>query len=359
MITPIQGRAPWEARGWENGRQYRRRFRTKKEAERFEFEVSKREERRRNGLSEEREDITYGELKALFSAQVTGRSKSWQEQMLSYSVTQFGDTHVRKLRPDRIGAWLHGLQLSEKTKLHIRDCMKQVLDVGVEWDYLARNPVRSKAVRPPRVPEPDVNPFASWAEVDAVAEKAGRYGPLVRFACATGLRPEEWIALQWLDVDLATRQVEISKVCVDGVLYRDRGKTDAAFRVVRLPKRALDALRSLPHPLNSTALVFPAPKGGHINLDNWRRRVWKEAVASAGLPHRPLYQCRHTFASLALSAGADLYWVSKQLGHSDIRTTLKFYARFQPAVDSRNLDLLDVFGSGTASDVSETGHMPR
>ena len=117
-------------------------------------------------------------------------------------------------------------------------------------------------------------------------------------------------------------------------------------------------MRSLPRPLDSTALVFPAPKGGYINLDNWRRRVWKVALDSAGHDHRPLYQCRHTFATLALSAGADLYWVSKQLGHRDIRTTLKFYARFQPAVDTRNLDLLNAFDAIAAPDVSEMCHTP-
>jgi integrase len=48
---------------------------------------------------------------------------------------------------------------------------------------------------------------------------------------------------------------------------------------------------------------------------------------------------------LALAAGADLYWVSKQLGHANIATTLKHYARFLPAVDKRNLKLLDEFAA--------------
>jgi integrase len=132
---------------------------------------------------------------------------------------------------------------------------------------------------------------------------------------------------------------------VDGQLRTSAGKTDAAFRTIRLPAGAVAALKSLPRPIHSGALIFPAPKGGYINLDNWRRRVWKEALEDAKAEYRPLYQMRHTFATLALAAGADIYWVSKQLGHTNIHTTLRHYARFLAAVDERNLKLLDKYAA--------------
>jgi hypothetical protein len=71
-------------------------------------------------------------------------------------------------------------------------------------------------------------------------------------------------------------------------------------------------------------------------------------LSSAGChaeQHRPLCQCRHTVATFALAAGAALYWVSKELGHANVSTTLKHYARFLPAVDERNLKLLDEFAA--------------
>jgi hypothetical protein len=50
------------------------------------------------------------------------------------------------------------------------------------------------------------------------------------------------------------------------------------------------------------------------------------------------------------------HWVSKQLGHESIRTTLKHYARFVQAVDERNLRLLNEFAAQTAEDVSDECH---
>jgi integrase len=132
---------------------------------------------------------------------------------------------------------------------------------------------------------------------------------------------------------------------VDGELRTTEGKTDASFRTIMLQQRATDALKRLPRPINSGVLIFPAPKGGYINLDNWRARTWKQALIAAKIDHRPLYQMRHTYATLALAAGADIYWVSKQLGHTNIQTTLKHYARFLPAVDERNLKLLDGYAA--------------
>jgi integrase len=51
-------------------------------------------------------------------------------------------------------------------------------------------------------------PFESWAELDALtAQLSPRYRPMVIFAPATGLRPSEWLALEWRDIDLEARVV--------------------------------------------------------------------------------------------------------------------------------------------------------
>jgi hypothetical protein len=50
-------------------------------------------------------------------------------------------------------------------------------------------------------------------------------------------------------------------------------------------------------------LLFPGAMGGHLNLGNWRKRVWYPALDKAGLKRRPPYQLRHTFATLSLATG--------------------------------------------------------
>jgi hypothetical protein len=133
MIKKLDnGRNLYEARGWANGRQFRRRFRTRKAAEQYVRAVAIREERRRNGLPEEQGPISYRDLAAKFRLQHESQSKKWHEEMTQYSLERFGHVHVRDLRPDEIGAWLAGLPQSPKTKQHILGAMRQILERAVD-----------------------------------------------------------------------------------------------------------------------------------------------------------------------------------------------------------------------------------
>jgi integrase len=339
------GETRYRVRVLEGGRKRNITVRTKKDALEARQVAQDRERRRRAGLPEPRAAITYSELTEIFldQYQVGGRrTKKWMEEMLAYSRTAFDPVHVRHLMPDQIGRWLNNLPVGTKTRQHALAAMRQVLSAGVVWGYLEVSPARPEAVKSPPSVAPDVRPFESWNEVHAVAAKTAEYGPLIRFACATGLRPEEWIALEWRDIDRAARTLRVQRTFTAGSVSRD-AKTAAGMRSVALQAAALDALGDLPTALRTTQLIFPSASGGYLNLGNFRRRVWYNALEAAGPDRRPLYQMRHTYATLALAAGARIEWVSRQMGHRDIRTTLRFYARFLPEVDQRNLALLDGF----------------
>ena len=55
---------------------------------------------------------------------------------------------------------------------------------------------------------------------------------------------------------------------------------------------------------------------------------FRKCLENSGVPVRPLYNLRHTFASQMISKGADIVWVSKTLGHKNVSITLSFYTKF-------------------------------
>jgi integrase len=154
------------------------------------------------------------------------------------------------------------------------------------------------------------------AELDAIAAELGPvFGPLVVFAAATGLRPEEWIALERRDVDRHAGMLSVRRTISSGEVV-ELGKTTRSRRQVPLSARARKALDLLPPRLDSP-LLFPARRGGPFDLANFRRREWHPAVEAAGVPEPArIYDLRSTFASNALAAGVSVFELARIMGTS-------------------------------------------
>jgi len=88
-----------------------------------------------------------------------------------------------------------------------------------------------------------------------------------------------------------------------------------------------------------TALFF-APDGGYMLRCDVRKRM-QAVLEAAGLPRRSPHALRHTFATLALGAGKDVYYVAKQLGHKDINLTFATYTKGDHASRPGALNDLD------------------
>lgn len=167
----------------------------------------------------------------------------------------------------------------------------------------------------PVPPRKEQRPFESWAELEALAEAIGpRYGPMIIFAAATGLRPAEWIALEKRDIDRDGRVVYVRRSFTKGELKRP--KTDASMRAVPLQTRALEVLERI-RGQGHSQLLFPGERGGHLDIHHFRHYQWRPAQIAAGIdPLRRIYDLRHTFATFALRAGISTFDLSRYMGAS-------------------------------------------
>ncbi len=231
---------------------------------------------------------------------------------LGKAVAAFGDRPIGELRSQEIAAWR--IALSPGYRFDATQALRQVLSRAVLWGLIDVNPAKLGVDNPtPRRREQ--RPFESWAELDAVAANlAPRYRPMVIFAAATGLRPAEWLALERRDVDPRARVVYVRRSFTKGRLKCT--KTEASRRAVPLQAIALDAIDRQPSSTRSP-LLFPAERGGYLDLHNFRNREWKPAQVATGIePLRRVYDLRHTFATFALRAGISTFDLSRYMGAS-------------------------------------------
>jgi hypothetical protein len=79
------------------------------------------------------------------------------------------------------------------------------------------------------------------------------------------------------------------------------------------------------------SLVFTNAEGGPLRNSNFRSRVWRPALAAAGLPEDlRIHDLRHTCAALLIAQGAHPKAIQAQLGHSSIQVTLDRYGHLFP-----------------------------
>lgn len=233
---------------------------------------------------------------------------------LSHATAAFGDVPLRDLErmTDELAGWQ--ARLPDRSRYGIVQALRQTLGAAVRWGYIASNPA-TLADRNPQPSPRSVRAFRR-AEIDALAaELSPMYQPLPAFAASTGLRPGEWQALERRDIDRRAGIAAVRRTVSGGAIV-ELAKTERSRRQVPLSRRALAAVDALP-PRLDTPLLFPAPAGGVMSLNNWRRREWAPAVEASGVA-RParIYDLRATFASDALAAGVSVFELARVMGTS-------------------------------------------
>lgn len=278
------------------------------------------------------------------AAQPRLRAKSYRDYaalLRRYIRPRLGDRMLRSLAPLEIqGVYqeMHERGLSARTIGYTHAVLHSALEQALKWRLLLQNP--SAGVQLPKqtrsqrrvMTAEQVRRFLRYA-------LATRYGLVFAVAVTTGMRPSEYLALRWDDVDWNRGTATVART-----LEKGRGgwtfadtKRASSRRVIKLQEWIVERVRqsyelslveSTPHPA-AAAQVFTTMIGQPIDSDYLARR-FKQLLRQAGLPAMRLYDLRHTAATLALAAGVPPKVISEQLGHASSAFTMDTYSHVLP-----------------------------
>lgn len=208
----------------------------------------------------------------------------------------------------------NGRKLSQFSCVSYFGCFRGALNAAVREDIIAENPV-NKLNTDEKIKMPESKrEFLTIDEVKTLVRTPCRREDIKSaflFSCYCGLRISDVLALKWKNVDCTGEQWRINII----------------MQKTRQP---------LYLPLSTQARKWMPERGGAAEDDpvfatlpcedtcNVQIKPW---VKEAGITKHVTYHVsRHTFATMMLTLGADLYTVCKLLGHTDVKTT-QIYAK--------------------------------
>ena len=206
-----------------------------------------------------------------------------------------------------------GQPLRKVTQAHYYKLFRMAMGEAVRKDVIKENPATlvDRDLKP-RVPE-SKREFLDVDEVKALIATPCKNDAAKRaylFSCFCGLRCSDIAALTWGNIVSRGGQLWIE-------LTMQKTQKPVSIPLAR------EAQMWMPEQgeAKESDKIFSLPCQVHLNK---AIRTWAEA---AGITkHLSFHTARHTFATLELTAGADLYTVSRLLGHTNIKTT-QVYAK--------------------------------
>jgi len=269
-----------------------------------------------------------------------------------------GKFKLLKIRPDHLQTFINDLRkengepLSISTTKQIKIIISSALQQAVKNGLITRNPADALSL-PKASAKKAVGAFTKNEQANLLETvRDHRLYTLFVMALGTGMRIGEMLALHWADIDFAEGEINVSLSVsrskdrtdtgeVSGSSLKvDATKTKAGKRSIPLTQEVRKALTRHRETQNKerfkafTAwldndLVFSNQLGGHLEYRNVTR-LYEKHRDSASLPKLNFHCLRHTFATNAISAGMDYYYLSRIMGHNSISITLDTYTEFMP-----------------------------
>lgn len=262
---------------------------------------------------------------------------SYQGNLNRWIYPALGDMKLPEITSAQISALLLDMQARGKanaTAVKVYTILKSLFKMAYLADMIDRNPMDK--VERPRPRKDEIKPAEAEAytpgEVRAILEclegEPLKWRAFIHLLIDTGVRRGEALGIQWEDVSFSDKTVFVHRnLCYtpERGIYLDIPKNGHS-RMVDLGDDTLELLKQLRgEQPEGAAFVFTQdgsvePMHPTSPTHYFRKFAQKKGIAGFH-PHK----LRHTFASVAITAGADVASVSEALGHSDTAVTLRMY----------------------------------
>lgn len=262
---------------------------------------------------------------------------NFQGNLDKWIYPSLGDMKLPEITSAQITAVLLDMQGKGKanaTVVKVYTILNSLFKMAYLSDVIGRNPM-DKVERPkPRKDEmkpQEAQAYTAQEVRDILAALEGeplKWQALIRMLIDTGARRGEALAVQWEDVNFREKTVLIRRnLCYtpDKGIYLDTPKNGRS-RVVDLGDDTLELLRQIRKQQGPGGkYVFTQDNSIEPMHPTSPTHYFRQFAKKNGIKDFHPHKLRHTFASVAITAGADVASVSEALGHSDTAVTLRMY----------------------------------
>lgn len=238
---------------------------------------------------------------------------------------RWGSVALQAVEHSEVQAWVAELAARRSATVTLRayGILAGILDVAVKDRRVTRNVARD--VDLPRKRK-KAHVYLTHEQVDALAREAGQYATLVRVLAYTGIRWGEASGLRVKHLDMLRGRLQVDENAVKvGTEVIVGSPKSHRVRSVPFPRFLAESLARQCEGKTREQLVF-GDGHNHITTPSWRDGWFVYAKRRSGVPAElTIHDLRHTAASLAIAAGANVKAVQRMLGHASAAMTLDVY----------------------------------